>query len=349
MSKIRLGIIGAGGIGQLTARDFARHPQADIIAVADANKDRAADLATKLGAITSPSVDALVGRNDLDAIYVAVPNRFHEEVACAVLNSGRHLMLDKPFAINLKAAENIAAAAQASDRVLFLGMNQRFEPNVQQARLLAEAGVFGDIYHVKAYWRRRQGIPRMGSWFTNKATAGGGALLDIGVHVLDVALHVLGNFNPVAVSGATFTRFGNRGLGEGGWGKSEREHSVFDVDDFATAMIRLEGGQVITLEAAWALHQSQANDHDVVLYGEKAGMSMFTDQVFKDGSAGEYQVVQGISTPPRPFPHCNRAHHFINVLLGEEQLLVSVEQALAVQKILDAIYQSSATGREVLL
>jgi predicted dehydrogenase len=278
-----------------------------------------------------------------------VPNRFHEEVACAALNSGKHLMLDKPFAINLQAAENIAAAARANDRILFLGMNQRFEPNVQRARMLSDAGVFGDIYHIKAFWRRRQGIPRMGSWFTDKATAGGGALLDIGVHVLDVALYILNNFNPAAVSGATFTRFGNRGLGEGGWGSSEREHSNFDVDDFATALIRLEGGQVISLEAAWALHQSQANDHDVIVYGDNAGMAVFNDQLFRSGDDGGYQVIQGMATPPLPFPHCSRAHHFINVLLGKEELLVSVEQALAVQKILDALYQSAATGCEVQL
>jgi predicted dehydrogenase len=349
MSKIRLGVIGAGEIGRLTARDFSRHPDAEIVAVADLNHDRASDLAEKFSADVADHPDTLIARGDLDAVYVAVPNKFHEEVACSVLDSGKHLMLDKPFAIDLAAAQRIAAAAQASNRTLFLGMNQRFERNVQRARLLADAGTFGNIYHVKAYWRRRQGIPRMGSWFTNKDTAGGGALLDIGVHVLDVALHVLDNFSPVSVSGAAFTRFGNRGLGEGGWGRSEREYENFDVDDFATAMIRLDGGQVITLEAAWALHQPSANEHDVLIYGENAGMAIYADQLFRDGADGGYQIIQGASSPELPFPHCNRATHFINVLLGREAALVTVDQALAVQKILDAIYQSSACGREVMI
>jgi len=349
MSEIRLGVVGAGEIGRITARDFARHPHASVCAVADASAERAADLAAQVGADVCTSVAELFERPDLDAVYVAVPNTFHESIACAALESGKHLMLDKPFAISLAAAENIARTAAVHDRVLFLGMNQRFEANVQRARMLAQADSFGEIYHVKAYWRRRQGIPRLGSWFTQKAVAGGGALLDIGVHVLDVALHVLGNFDPVAVSGVTFTRFGNRGLGEGGWGRSEREYADFDVDDFATALIRLNGGQVVTLEAAWALHQSQAGDHDVIIYGEDAGMAIYSDQLFRSGGNGEYQIVQGMQTPPLPFPHLSRAHHFINVLLGEEQLLVEVEQALAVQKILDAVYQSSATGREVLL
>jgi len=349
MTTIRIGVVGAGEIGRLTARDFARHASANVVAVTDVNRDRAAELADRHSATVCDSSRQLFERDDVDAVYAAVPNKFHEAVACEALNAGKHLMLDKPFAINLAAAERIVQSATANDRILFLGMNQRFERNVQRARLLSEAGAFGNIYHVKAYWRRRQGIPRMGSWFTNKETAGGGALLDIGVHVLDVALHLLDNFEPTSVSGVAFTRFGNRGLGEGGWGRSEREFETFDVDDFATALIRLEGGQVISLEAAWALHQPTGNEHDVLIYGEDAGMAVYADQLFRGGPDGEYQLIQGAATDPIPAPHCNRAHHFVNVLLGLEQQLVSVDEALAVQKILDAIYQSSATGREVVL
>jgi predicted dehydrogenase len=259
------------------------------------------------------------------------------------------VLLEKPFAVDLAAAQKIADTAAEADRLLMLGMNQRFERNVQRARLLASAGTFGDVYHIKAFWRRRQGIPRIGSWFTSKAAAGGGALLDIGVHVLDVALHVIDNFRAETVSAATFTRFGNRGIGEFEWGRSERSFEGFDVEDFATAMIRLEGGVALTLEAAWALHQPQRNDHDVVLFGDLAGMSVYNDEVFLNDQGSGYRIVQQAATPPLPAPHCNRAHHFVNVLLGDEQPLVRIDEALAVQRILDAIYQSAASGREVVL
>lgn len=350
MSSIRLGMIGAGQIALFTAREFRRHTGCDVLAVADPNAERASELAAMVGAEhTFTDVDELLARDDLDAVYIAVPNAFHEEVAVKALQAGKHVLLDKPFALNTGAAENIVAAAGQANRTLMLGMNQRFERTVQSARGLIAEGRLGDVYHLKAFWRRRAGIPRMGSWFTSKSIAGGGALLDIGVHVLDVAMHLIDNFRPVSVSGATFTRFGNRGLGEGGWGRSEREFDEFDVDDFATALIRLEGGAVITLEASWALHQPDGNDHDVIAYGEDAGLAVYSNRLFEPGEGNEYRIVQNPQSPPIAYPHCSRAEHFINVLLGDEAPLIDTHQALAVQRVLDGVYESAATGREIQL
>jgi predicted dehydrogenase len=350
MGSIRLGMIGAGQIAIFTAREFRRHRACDVLAVADPNAERAAELAAIVRAEhTFTNVDELLARDDLDAVYVAVPNAYHEEVAVKALQAGKHVLLDKPFALNTEAAENIVAAAESAGRTLMLGMNQRFERNVQSARALIAEGRLGDVYHLKAFWRRRAGIPRMGSWFTNKSVAGGGALLDIGVHVLDVALHLIDNFRPVSVSGATFTRFGNRGLGEGGWGRSEREFDDFDVDDFATALIRLDGGAVITLEASWALHQPAGNDHDVIAYGENAGLAVYGNQLFEPGEGNEYRIIQNPTAPAIAYPHCSRVEHFINVLLGDETPIINIAQSLAVQRVLDGIYESATTGKEVQL
>jgi predicted dehydrogenase len=350
MSSIRLGMIGAGQIAGFTAREFTSHPQCEIVAVADPSTERAEALAHRVKALSvHDSAEDVFRRDDVDAVYIAVPNAHHEAVACAALDAGKHVLLDKPFALSSSAAENIAARAEAAGKTLMLGMNQRFERNVQRALQIVRQGRLGDIYHVKAFWRRRAGIPRLGSWFTARSVAGGGALLDIGVHVLDVALHLLGNFEPVSVSGATFTRFGNRGLGEGGWGQSEREHADFDVDDFATALIRLSNGVVVSLEAAWALHQDSGNDHDVVLYGENAGMAVYADRLFEPAENGEYHVIQNAAAPPIDYPHCSRTQHFLNVLLGEETPIIDVAQSLAVQRILDGIYESATLNREVSL
>ncbi|MEM8766571.1 MAG: Gfo/Idh/MocA family oxidoreductase [Pseudomonadota bacterium] len=350
MESIRLGLIGAGQIAAFTAREFRRHPDCNIVAIADSSESRAAELAASTRAeATYADAAELLARDDIDAVYIAVPNALHEPMALSALEAGKHVLLDKPFALSYSAAEAVVAKADDAGRLLMLGMNQRFERNVQRGKALAAARRFGDVYHVKAYWRRRAGIPRMGSWFTNKAMAGGGALLDIGVHVLDVALHLVDEFQPTSVSGATFTRFGNRGLGEGGWGRSERDHDSFDVDDFATAMIRLRSGTVISLEAAWALHQPMANDHDVIVYGEDAAMAVYGNELFEAGSNGDYRSVQNPPVQEIAYPHCSRAEHFINVLLDREAPIIDTHQALTVQRIIDAIYESAETNREVSL
>jgi len=259
------------------------------------------------------------------------------------------VLLEKPFPTSLAEAEDTVAAAELHVRLLMLGMNQRFYPAVQRARALAVEGLLGDVYHAKAWWRRRAGIPRIGSWFTNRAESGGGALLDIGVHMLDATLYALGNFRPIAVSGATFATFGDRGQGDGSWGRSERTSMLFDVEDFATALIRMEGGLIVSLDAAWALNQPALDERGVELYGTEAGLSVFANQLHHHAADGSFVTAHGVPPGPLALPHCNRVHHFVNVLLGREEPIVHVSEALAVQRILDGIYESAATGREVMV
>ena len=350
-NELRFGVVGAGGISTHTAREIAASAHARIVAVAEPNTERRTEFQARFDVEGGyADLDEMLTQCRLDALYIGVPNRWHAELAIAGLTAGKHVLLDKPFAMSLPEAEAVADAARTSDAVFMLGMNQRFSPDVQRARLLAESGRLGDVYHVKAYWRRRRGIPRIGSWFTDRATSGGGALLDIGVHMLDASLHVLGDFRVRTVTGAAYTTFGQRGLGDGNWGRSERSFERFDVDDFATALLRLESGATVSLDAAWALHMPQANDMDIVLHGSDAGYATYQRTLFEFGDHdGEYRLTQAPVTGELPFPHCSRVSHFVNVIRGEEQPLVDIEQALAVQRVLDAIYQSSQSGAEVPL
>jgi len=245
-------------------------------------------------------------------------------------------------------AQTAADAAAKAGKILTLGMNQRFVKSVQNVKSLVQKGALGEIYHAKASWMRRSGIPRLGTWFGNRALAGGGCLNDIGVHALDVCLYVLGNFDAVTVSGSTYTKFGNRGLGEGGWGQSDRNPDiVFDVDDFASGFIRLSNGCSVTLDVSWAAHAEESNRAEVELYGTEAGAHAMSGKLFRFGSEG-YEVIQNVNGDAA-FPHGDRFHNFINHLLGKEELCVTVEQALKVQRILDAIAESAACGREVQL
>lgn len=350
MNEVRFGLVGAGGIAEHTARDLARHDAVQLLAVADPSTARASALAAQFG-IPRAYADAaeLLRRDDIDAVYVAVPNALHAGLATAALAAGKHVLLEKPFATSTAEAEAVAAAAERHGRLLMLGMNQRFDANVQRARQLVRSGELGPVYFARGYWRRRNGIPRIGSWFTRKADAGGGALLDIGVHMLDVLLFVLDDFRPVSVSGVAFTRQGNRGRGDGGWGRSERDGATFDVDDLAAALIRLHSGAALSLEAAWALHQPSRDDMGAEIFGEDAGLSVYRNQLYRSGDGGGFTTVEGLPDAPLPFPHCSRSHHFVNVLLDREPAVITVYQALTVQRVLDAVYASAAAGREIAL
>jgi predicted dehydrogenase len=351
MSKVRVGIIGAGQISESCCKAATSHDNAEVIAAFDPNPGRLKDLCDKHGIATAyASAEEMLADPKVDAIYVAVPNKFHAPYAKQALEAGKHCILDKPFAMNSTEAQGVADAAEAAGKVFMLGMNQRYRKESQQIRSLAKQGYFGEIYHAKAFWFRRSGIPKLGTWFGNKDMAGGGALLDIGVHLLDLCLHLGDLWNPVAVSGATYTKFGNRGLGEGSWGKSDKENIPFTVDDFATALIKFENGATINLDVSWACHAEDGNRNDVHLYGTEAGARAYPAKVFEYGES-EYVVKEGeaLEDIQIAMPHCERFHNFFNVIQGTEQPLSTIDQALTVQHILDAIYASCATGKEVRL
>ena len=351
MSKpIRFGIIGAGMIAAGSAAAINRHESAEVIGAQDLNPERLKDLAEKAGIPrTFATADALFADPDIDAVYIAVPNKFHAPLALQAIYAGKHVILEKPFAMNYEEAQSVAKAATACGKAFTLGMNMRYLPEAQKLRALAQDGYFGDIYHAKTCWFRRSGIPKLGTWFGNKALAGGGAINDIGVHFLDLCLFIMGNFEPVAVTGMTYTKFGNRGLGEGSWGLSERGDITFDVDDFASAFIRMKNGATVTLDVTWACHTPEPNRSDVQIYGTEAGATLHPSRVYKNGAtAADFTLLTELPAEPA-YAHGCRFQNFINHLRGDEELCVTVEQALAVQRILDAVGLSAQTGREVRL
>lgn len=347
-APLRFAMIGAGQISQGAAGEITALPNVRLVGVADPSTERAAALAGKYGATPVADLAGLTALG-VDAVYIAVPNALHADLAERALRAGMHVILDKPFAISHAEALRAATAATDAGKILMLGMNQRFTREARRARAIAASGRLGRIYHAKAFWLRRAGAPKIGTWFTNKDLAGGGALLDIGVHVLDLALCVLNRFDPVSVTGQTYTMFGHRGLGEGGWGMSERSGGRFDVDDFATALVRFADGTTLQLEAAWALHQREANRHDVQLYGDEGGLSAMTGELFRFGAQpGEYHIEQSPAIALAE-PGGNRFSHFVAVIRGTEANAIPVAQSLAVQRIIDGIYESTRTGREVRL
>jgi predicted dehydrogenase len=351
LSEVNFGFVGAGQVAHWASEQVKRHPHAKLIAVSDPHEERVKALCEKLGVPHGyTKIEDLLANKEINAVYIATPNKFHASLAIQALEAGKHVILEKPFAMSATEAGQVIAAAKKAGVVFTLGMNQRYTEDSQKIKQLVESGIFGEIYHAKAYWFRRSGIPKLGTWFGNKELAGGGSLYDIGVHMLDLCLYTIDNFSPVSVAGATYTKFGNRGLGEGGWGMSDRADIKFDVDDFASAFIRFENGATVTLDTSWASHGPSPSRENVEIYGTEAGATLRPARVFKSGpdAASAYEIVDQFDAPLK-MPHLDRFHNFINNLRGEEELCVTTHQALVVQKILDAIAESNRTGREVLI
>src|SRR5271163_466890 len=207
LSTVRFGFIGAGAIAHHAADAVMRHPKAKLVAVQDLHLERLKTLQKKHSLeFAHDKVEDLLANKSVDAVYIAVPNKFHIPLTIQALKAGKHVILEKPFAMNAKEAAEAIATAKAAGLVLNVGMNQRFSADSQKIKQLIDDGVLGEIYHAKAIWRRRSGIPKIGTWFCHKEFAGGGSLYDIGVHMLDLCLWTINNFEPVSVVGATYTK-----------------------------------------------------------------------------------------------------------------------------------------------
>jgi predicted dehydrogenase len=319
------------------------------VAIAESNPTRAKEAADrfKLPRIYS-DYHELLEQVDIDAVTVALPNHLHASVAIEALKARKHVMIEKPMAMNAKEASKIIDAAAKTRRTVMVGQNFRFDRNTQMAKAVIQRGDLGEIYHARCFWLRRTGIPRIGSWFTQKKLAGGGSIFDIGVHSLDTCLHLLGDFEVASVFGQTHAKFGPRGMGEFNWGKGEIDAAkTFDVDDYGTALLKMKSGRTVSFEVSWAAHQpSDGRENGVDILGTQAGLSLYPARLFRPGPSG-YETVHlaGIKTP---YPE-DRVQHFVNAVLEGKKPMIPVEESLKVQQVLDAIYTSSATGKEVRL
>lgn len=343
---LNVAVLGVGAIGRDHVEAFRKHPQARVVAIGESDPTRGREIAERHAIpVVVTDYRELLRRDEIDVVSIALPNHLHAPVALDALRAGKHVVLEKPMAMQAREAARLVAEARRRRRRLMVGQNQRFMPEAQTLRQLVAAGTLGDVYHARATWVRRSGIPRIGSWFTQRRFAGGGCTYDLGVHLLDQALYLLNEFEAVTVTGRTYAKFGPRGRGEGGWGQGEIDpRRPFDVEDFSVALITLKSGRTVLLESAWAAHQAEPDRSTTQLFGTEAGATTRPLRLFRPGRDG-YAIEDLNPRPPTVNP--NRMAHFIDVLLGRASLHVPPEQSLAVQAILDAIYRSAATGREV--
>ncbi len=348
---MRVGIIGAGGIVQFAhLPGYQRIAGVEVVAISDAVAARAQEMAAKHGIpnVFTDFRDMLELK--LDAVSVCVPNAMHAAAAIAALEAGAHVLCEKPMAMNAAEGERMVATAQRLGKILMMGFNNRFRADTKALKKLIDSGMFGDIYFARSGWIRRRGIPGRGSWFTQKKMAGGGALIDIGVHALDLTLWLMGKPKAVSVMGATYAKFGgDPSRGTGGWGQAVAG-GVFDVDDLACAMIRFDNGATMTLEASWASH-IERDQMFVNLMGTEAGAQMTSNpaqaRVFSEKLGVMQDTIITANEAHGVTAHFTEVAEFVACVREGRQPSSSGDDGLSVMRILDAIYKSAQTGASV--
>jgi len=347
ISSVRLGIVGLGNIGYHHAERFVEQG-ANLVGGVDIAEGARASFGDEFG------VPAFEDHHELyeqvDAVAVTTPNKFHERYVVDALETGLDVLVEKPLSNTLAGAERIAAAAEDADGFCMVGFHTRFENPVEVINGYRDDGRFGDVSHVEANYIRRRGVPGRGSWFTSKEVAGGGALIDIGVHAVDLSLYMLGYPEVEEVSGITRSQFAGRDdyTFIQMWGEDQGPEG-FNVDDSASAFIRCEGDRSISLEVAWAVNRPKKQEY--VLRGTESGATFRPGEgvtIHESGTSGAGHMIESDIEVSGNDPHTDEQSYFLgHSARGETPERNTVEQGLTVQRVLEAIYRSSKTGEAV--
>src|SRR5579859_1398671 len=237
--RLRVGVIGAG-VGAFHLAAYTQLPQVEIVALAGLDDERVRRVATQyLVPATFRDYQDLLAAPGIDAVSICLPNALHAPVSIEALQAGKHVLVEKPLARTTVEGQSMVQAAAESQRILMVAFNQRYRGDAQWLKRYIDTGALGTIYYAKAHWMRRTGIPQLGSWFVSKELAGGGPLVDLGVHVLDMALYMLGEPVPLSVTASTYAAFGPRNLKGRSSSQTSNDQRPYEVEDLATAFIRL--------------------------------------------------------------------------------------------------------------
>ncbi|RRO19972.1 gfo/Idh/MocA family oxidoreductase [Saccharopolyspora rhizosphaerae] len=351
----RVGVVGVGWAGQQHLAAYDALPHVEIVAIAGQEADTLAALGEKYGAQhLFESWEQLVDLPELDAVSIAVPNFLHAPIAIAALERGVHVLSEKPLARNGTEGRQMVEAARSAGRVLDVAFNHRLRGDIQKLGEIIHGGELGRPYYAKASWMRRRGIPKIGSWFTNREMAGGGPLADIGVHVLDYALFLLGEPKVESVSAVTYAELGPRDIGGMKW-ETAQSKGGFEVEDFASAFLRLEGGGTLVLETSWAAFRNPTDLIDFSVLGTEGGAELKAIGATKAqvGDLHVYRDHDGEIADYQPTAEPGRAHaavveNFVRVL-GTPEEWAGNDGSLALRRaeVIDACYRSAAEKREV--
>lgn len=355
-SKLKIAIVGCGGIANgKHLPSLSKQQQVELVAFCDIVTERAEKAKEKYGTPDAKVYEdfrELLKDGAIDVVHVCTPNDSHAEITIAALEAGKHVMCEKPMAKTAADARRMVEAAKRTGKKLTIGYNNRFRADSRYLKQVCEDGDLGEIYYAKAHAIRRRAVPTWGV-FLDEEKQGGGPLIDIGTHALDLTLWVMNNYEPKVVLGTAFHKLSSKENAANAWGSWDPEK--FTVEDSAFGMIIMKNGATIVLESSWALNTLDVKEAKCTLCGTEGGADMedglringekhsrlYTNKIQMDAKGVDFYDGKGESMQD------TEMRLWIDALLNDKEPIVTPEQACVVSEILEAIYESAKTGKAV--
>jgi predicted dehydrogenase len=350
MDKVKIGIVGVGTISELHLNAYRNNKQVQIYAICDLNEERAMKTADHYGAVkTYTDYHKMFAEGEIDAVSICTWNNTHEPIAVAALQAGLDVLLEKPLSTTVEAALRIEEAVRSSGRMLQVGYVRRYDNNARLVKEFVEQGEFGELYYARASSIRRIGNP--GGWFADAERSGGGPVIDIGVHVIDLCWYLMGRPKVKSISANTYSKLGNRANVKHltSYRAADYDASRNTVEDMANAIIRFDNGASLLLEASFTLHAKE-NKTTINLFGDRGGVEI--DPALSFVTEKNNTILNITPQTDHPGFHLdsafqNEIDHFIDCILTGEQPISPVADGVEVMKMLCGIYESAAKGEEV--
>ncbi|RDW20656.1 Gfo/Idh/MocA family protein [Oceanobacillus chungangensis] len=349
---LKVGVIGVGSISDHHIKPYLANEQVELFALSDINEARLIAKGAFHG-VTELYSDyrELLKNEAIDAVSICTWNNAHAEIAIAALEAGKHVLVEKPLSMTVKEAEAVEAAVEKTGKVLQVGFVRRHGDNAKLLKTFIDNDELGEIYYAKTSCIRRLGNP--GGWFSDSSRSGGGPLIDLGVHMIDICWYFMGKPRPVSVSGNTYNKLGNRSniKNLSFYKAADYDPHLSDVEDLTNAIIRFENGASILVDVSYTLHAKQ-DELYVKLFGEKGGAEIEPELAIV---AEKYNTILNV-TPQidnlsfdfeKAFQ--NEINHFVSSCLDGTENIAPVSDGVQVMKMLNAIYESAKLGKEVYL
>lgn len=350
MSKLKIAVIGAGSISEAHLEAYRSNEEVEIYAICDLNEERARAKAASYGASrVFTDYRELLALPEIHSVSICTWNNSHAEIAIAALQAGKHVLVEKPLCKTVEEALQVEEAVRKSGRLLQVGFVRRYAGQTQLLKQFIDQNELGDIYYAKASCLRRLGNP--GGWFSDVERSGGGPLIDLGVHVIDVCWYLMGRPKVASVTGNTYNRLGNRANVKSlsFYKAADYDATRNSVEDLASALIRFENGASLMVDVSFTLH-AKKDELSVKLYGDRGGAELEPElQLILEKNDTILNATPQIDKLSFDFKDAfrNEINWFIDASQGKHPTLSPVEDGVEMMKILCAIYESAKTGSEI--